>query len=775
MNFINRLKYLFFDISKTKKEYTSNKTQLSNYRSPFWDKSQLDPYNPDTLVQRKCLSVYEDMVDLDDQVSAVTQMRINAVLSTGWEILPSKEDGVNEKDQEEMAKFGKYVLTTGLAGSFEDDLEEICLAWYYGFSVTEKNMKIYKEGEWKGKSGYSSFKTRAPHSILFYLDDKGNLTKLVQQTADGEIVLPPNKFIVYTHKPHWGNMYGTSDLRPAYRPYYLKDMALRGWGMYLDRHSVPPVIVKVPPGMSKSDRDDLEQAFERLQPKTVLSYPDGVDVELLEPSGKSGGQEFEKAIDRYDLMIARALLLPDLLGYGKTTGGSYNLGEKQVDIFKLTLNSLRSRVEEQIVMEQILKPLFKMNFGEKVAYPIFKFKPYAEEDYIALITTWITAAEKGTVIPTKEDEAKIREKLGMPPRTESSTLLADEHMEQNNERIGGEDIDESNNTENSNKDTSKEDRNNKNISEDVKQDGEEDKASKKENFKMYGKTSHEKKVDFKKIAKEFDENTLNTTIRLSEVVTKMADDLIRSILRKNIVETNDFKEIEKLGLHYLPEYRSILKQDLHKVFSDGRSEGLSEASGKKFAISTEGNLPPKKALAYLEAKAFSLTGTEKEHILKNVKASLYSGMKSGKSTNDIIFDIEKFFADYKATHALPLGEIKNIDKIIGRLGTIVRTNLSDAYNQGRLEGFQDPSVKSNIMAYQYSAIMDSVTSDFCAKHNGKIFKVGDPFIAQINPPNHFNCRSLLVPVLSDEKYEIDKKPALTEQEAKSWGKFGGKV
>jgi hypothetical protein len=58
-----------------------------------------------------------------------------------------------------------------------------------------------------------------------------------------------------------------------------------------------------------------------------------------------------------------------------------------------------------------------------------------------------------------------------------------------------------------------------------------------------------------------------------------------------------------------------------------------------------------------------------------------------------------------------------------------------------------------VSAYQYSAILDSVTTDLCAGLHGKIFDAGD----QPVPPLHFNCRSLLVPITKYESYEPDTK------------------
>ena len=55
-------------------------------------------------------------------------------------------------------------------------------------------------------------------------------------------------------------------------------------------------------------------------------------------------------------------------------------------------------------------------------------------------------------------------------------------------------------------------------------------------------------------------------------------------------------------------------------------------------------------------------------------------------------------------------------------------------------------VIDNMRGMEYSAIMDSRTTEVCSGLDGKIFKMSDPQLDNLRPPNHYNCRSVLVPV-----------------------------
>jgi SPP1 gp7 family putative phage head morphogenesis protein len=81
-----------------------------------------------------------------------------------------------------------------------------------------------------------------------------------------------------------------------------------------------------------------------------------------------------------------------------------------------------------------------------------------------------------------------------------------------------------------------------------------------------------------------------------------------------------------------------------------------------------------------------------------------------------------------------------------RLRTAVRTNVFEAINEARYALFTDPSLGDFIEAIEYSAILDSRTTEICRHLDGRIYPATSDQWNSIRPPNHFNCRSLLVPV-----------------------------
>jgi len=90
------------------------------------------------------------------------------------------------------------------------------------------------------------------------------------------------------------------------------------------------------------------------------------------------------------------------------------------------------------------------------------------------------------------------------------------------------------------------------------------------------------------------------------------------------------------------------------------------------------------------------------------------------------------------------------------LETVYRTNISAAYNAGRWA--QIKRNKDIIKYLRYIAIDDGRTTPICRSLNGTTLPVDDPFWKKYTPPNHFNCRSSIMPITKYQKGYRKKKP-----------------
>jgi len=177
------------------------------------------------------------------------------------------------------------------------------------------------------------------------------------------------------------------------------------------------------------------------------------------------------------------------------------------------------------------------------------------------------------------------------------------------------------------------------------------------------------------------------------------------------------------------------------------------------------NLPPEQASAYLKAKGerltwnwwemqraahaadFTVAKLAKLDVLQDIRTAVQAAIDSGQT--------ERWF---KAQLVDTLkakgwwGPQVDVDPVtmeaqlyqagsLRRLQTIYRTNLQTAYMAGRWQQFAAQRERAPYV--QCLAVMDSNTRPAHAALHGLVFRIDDPALGVIAPPNGFNCRCRL--------------------------------
>lgn len=79
---------------------------------------------------------------------------------------------------------------------------------------------------------------------------------------------------------------------------------------------------------------------------------------------------------------------------------------------------------------------------------------------------------------------------------------------------------------------------------------------------------------------------------------------------------------------------------------------------------------------------------------------------------------------------------------------IANTSTDFIVNLAILQSFRKTNV---IDSFEFSAIIDEVTSDICLDMDGRIFKLSEAKLGINIPPLHNHCRSIIIPKISDDK------------------------
>jgi SPP1 gp7 family putative phage head morphogenesis protein len=139
---------------------------------------------------------------------------------------------------------------------------------------------------------------------------------------------------------------------------------------------------------------------------------------------------------------------------------------------------------------------------------------------------------------------------------------------------------------------------------------------------------------------------------------------------------------------------------------------------------------PVEAIAWYETYSVYLAGIYSEAILTKAESIVQEALETGMHNKEIVKALQKS------------EEFKNFSE--NRLQTITRTEGTKAYNRGRLEQFKD--VGDFVQAVQYSAVLDKRTTPLCKRLHGKIMDIKNDLVPVYLPPNHFNCRSIILPI-----------------------------
>lgn len=792
--------------------------------------------NPDPIVRSKGLKIYREMMQ-DEQVKVCIEVRIQARLSTPWEVVPG--DASNPQSVE-MADFIKECLTR-MRGNFETDMEQIYSAMIYGFSISEKVFEYIETGRFKGKIGLKAIKTREPYNYDFKIDAHGNLLGMVYVGMTGkdedskkgpgtlgpdspngtakrgnsnpaintgslnslnnlipdigsdtgkapmgtlENPFPPEKFIVYAYNPQFGNWYGRSELLAAFKWWLMKKHGSRFWAIWLERYASPFLVAqyKRDAGLKPQHLTAIDDFIRNLSARQGVRVSDAWTLTPVQFSG-STNDSYENAIEAYNRYIAHAILFPNLLGFtgGQgSSGGSYSLGQKQFDSFMWILNKMGRDMSETVIGEQLIKQLIKINFGEDVDQELIpKFRFVSIEDSSIDVRSQIIQrlAQAGFV---SNEEEWVRDFLTLPKKDPGIQLVdpnaVDPNAQPGDKGTGG-------GFPFGNKPADKPQQAASNKPEDKKPT--EDKTAKMAQFKERQPDEFEKKVHIVQFQQNLERSDKGLFDDASAAIQSMRDELIDRVRKKGIIEDGDPREVSKLIMN-AKELNEVFSKWMVKVFLDSKVGALDEMSRagldvtitKKFADTSNDwdPLPPQEAvdffrrkvtakiitragetkiielasaadITFLKNRAFTIAGIVRDDILNDAKQIILNGIKR-QDQPGAVSDLKDMFNKYLEQGVAVDGDLLKPH----RLNTIVRTNVTEALNEGRSSIMQDPDVEDFVPFFTYSAIMDERTTDYCQCMDGRIFRIER--MAELKPPAHFNCRSFVVPVT---QYEVERR------------------
>lgn len=375
-----------------------------------------------TRNDRVTLKTYETMVDTDETIQAGLEfVALSTVAQLGdFEHPDKKIQGFVRSNFEDMRS--SLSLKCG----------EILSSLWAGFSTTE--MILRAEGS---QIRLHALDTLNPRTVALTVNtDPGNLDYGALETvwqwkwSGWESKIPASKCLHYAHRARFGDPYGRSRLRAAYKTWFLKDAMLAAWGTTLDRYGAPFTTITTkdldapqdfPDGRTGSRGEYLLALIDDLRANSGLVLEEGEQVVIDRP-GTRIGEDFEGVLEYCDRRMLRALMIPPLMLEGEK-GGSYALGGKQFALMVLFLDYVRRELVE-VLTEQLCRPLIGWNYGPQETYGTFALPQTQAEDMKTLAEGFRSLMESGWISPLiQADLDLVRERVGFPKLTEAQAAV----------------------------------------------------------------------------------------------------------------------------------------------------------------------------------------------------------------------------------------------------------------------------------------------------------------------------------------------------------------
>lgn len=685
---------------------------------------------------KQSYDIYDEMRRSDAQVRMILSALKNPIKSAKF----YHEATDDSEDAHAVAKALDWIWFGGECVRFSQFITESLTMFDFGHAVFERAFSVAEHPE-LGPLHVPRLGFRKQQTIERWIIDGQNGLKAVEQYAYGDTVakhsaqmatMPVQDLVILTLEREGDNYEGVSLLRSCYGAWARKNFLLKLMAIGTERAALSTPIGKYRAGSKTTDIDDFEDALQRfvLHDQSYMCIPDAYSIEIVKHVFDS--DKVKEALVYEDGQIAKSALLQFMELGQNGNGGSYSLGTDQSDFLLSALTFVGEIICE--AMHQINKELVEKNFGPGVPVPVAKADGINSKAGQEMANVLKSLVDGRIVKPDKRLEAFTRNLYGLP----------ESDAEETNEAPEVEDADEDE------KETAPPPAPEKvepKLSETTGTCGHKHgkvlKLSGGDSWRPL--TVYEKPLNFAEIRAEFQSEgeTLESSMRAQ--LTSIADKTVRRI--KSSLEKRGTGKLTRAevvsGIQIeAGSYKATLRKALGAIVGAGTKQAARDLGLKlkkkvelaeSFAKNTE-YLPD-----HVKSALIALSDAQVEANANEIRKRIMAAVAAAEDGN--LTDMQLI----TRTNAL-LGEYIGSASV----GNAARILTSQMISRGRNEFFFDKANLKQIQAFQYSAVVDDATTDICLSLDGKVFKPGEQDDS-LRPPNHFGCRSILIPITINEE------------------------
>jgi SPP1 gp7 family putative phage head morphogenesis protein len=237
-------------------------------------------------------------------------------------------------------------------------------------------------------------------------------------------------------------------------------------------------------------------------------------------------------------------------------------------------------------------------------------------------------------------------------------------------------------------------------------------------------------------------------IHLSLDMTPLVDDLTNAMVAADILgRMRVLREASKSGAQVNP-MGPLASQTFNDSPTFGELLGSmkvkpTEAINFINSLTSYSKAAAKRLRGQYRQAAFTVARVEQIALLDRVKALLAQALEEGWTRDMFLARMNAAFDAAGITRLNPY----HADVVFGQ-------NMSTAYANGRFQQMSDKDVAAALPFWRYSTMEDERVRPNHAALDGFVAKQGDAVWGTIYPPNGFNCRCVVEPLLKSEGEKI---------------------
>lgn len=244
-------------------------------------------------------------------------------------------------------------------------------------------------------------------------------------------------------------------------------------------------------------------------------------------------------------------------------------------------------------------------------------------------------------------------------------------------------------------------------------------------------------IDFGKKQRSLISDSSNATYLTSSLyLAKISDDMIAQITKnkKGLKDNQDYKATNDVKARYVAEYKRELNNVLAESI-DASWQNLEDFVGVKSPIKFKSEFEklPKSVRDRLNKTSSLLIDSQVSDLEKNLFFTYDDAILKDLVDKEILFELEQ-----NAEHFYTGGAVKSGSS---KIAATYINHAETAY-------FALDSVSDELEALLY--YNPDPKSAICKDLAGQYFPVNDPNLQTYMPPNHWNCKSTVVPVLKGQ-------------------------